>query len=177
MDQKKSSISTARFVAALVACCCLVPAISNAADLKIGVVDFAKLIDQAPQSEVVQAELNAQFGPRLKEVQGEQQALARELENFRRDSPVMGQAERERKEADLKRRDLDFKRKERELQEDFNIARNEALSKLQRELLAAVQEFAKDKRYDLLVGEGVLYVSDKANITDDVLKQLEKDGR
>ncbi len=151
----------------------LTPAL-YAADLKIGVVDFAALLEQAPQSQTVQQQLNQQFAPRLKEVQSEQQALARELENFRRDSPVMGASERERKEADLKRRDLDYKRKERELQEDFNIARNEALSKLQRELLTAVQAYAKDKRYDLLVGEGVIYVSDKANITSDVLKELEK---
>jgi outer membrane protein len=154
----------------------LAPAL-QAADLKIGVVDFARLIDAAPQSQAIQAQLNQQFAPRLKEVQGEQQALARELENFRRDSPVMGAAERERKEADIKRRDLDYKRKERELQEDFNIARNEALSKLQRELLTAVQAYAESKRYDLLVGEGVLYVSDKANITEEVLKALEKDAR
>jgi outer membrane protein len=155
---------------------CLSPAL-HAADLKIGVVDFAALIEQAPQSQTVQQQLNQQFAPRLKEVQGEQQALARELENFRRDSPVMGPAERERKEADLKRRDLDYKRRERELQEDFNIARNEALSKLQRELLESVQDYAESKRYDLLVGEGVLYVSDKANITEEVLKALEKDAR
>lgn len=149
----------------------------TAADLKIGVVDFAKLIEAAPQSKAVQQQLNQQFAPRLKEVQNEKQDLERELETFRRDSPVMGAGERERKQSELKRRDLDYQRKERELQEDFNIARNEALGKLQRELLTAVQEYAERKKYDLLVGEGVLYVSDKANVTEDVLKELERDAR
>ncbi|MEO0421723.1 MAG: OmpH family outer membrane protein [Pseudomonadota bacterium] len=150
---------------------------ATAADLKVGVVDFARLVEAAPQSQSVQEQLNQQFAPRLKEVQNEGQALQREVENFRRDSPVMGASERERKEADIKRRELDYKRKERELQEDFNIARNESLSRLQRELLVAVQDYAKSKRYDLLVGEGVLYASDKANITDEVLKALEKNAR
>lgn len=150
---------------------------AQAADLKIGVVDFARLVEAAPQSKAIQQQLNQQFAPRLKELQTDKQALERELENFRRDSPVMGASERERKQSDLKRRDLDYQRKERELQEDFNIARNEALSKLQRELLTAVQEYAERKKYDLLVGEGVLYVSNKADITEDVLKELERSAR
>ncbi|MEO0973924.1 MAG: OmpH family outer membrane protein [Pseudomonadota bacterium] len=144
-------------------------------------MDFERLVKAAPQFKALQQQLAQQFGQRSKELENSQKALERDLENFRRDSTVMGAGELERKQAELKRRDLDFQRERRELQEDFNIAQNEGMGKLQREILVAIQDYAEKKKYDLLVSGGVsvgvLYASDKADITDDLLKAVEKAAR
>jgi Skp family chaperone for outer membrane proteins len=40
-------------------------------------------------------------------------------------------------------------------------------------MLKEVQEFAQAQDYDLIVGDGVLYVNAAANVTDDVLRIVE----
>jgi outer membrane protein len=38
----------------------------------------------------------------------------------------------------------------------------------------AVVSLAKEKKYDLIMSQGVVYSSDKVDITDSVLKKLKK---
>ena len=40
-------------------------------------------------------------------------------------------------------------------------------------MLKEVQDFAEAQGYDLIVGDGVLYVTSAVNITDDVLRAVE----
>jgi Skp family chaperone for outer membrane proteins len=40
-------------------------------------------------------------------------------------------------------------------------------------MLKEVQTYAQEQGYDLIVGDGVLYVNSDVNITDDVLRVVE----
>ena len=140
--------------------------------LKIGVINSARLGDQAPQTQAVLAELQDEFAPRQREIAATQQLLQEKQETYERDGAVMGETERFRLERELREEARDWQRAQDEYVEDLNIRRNEALGALQSYLLQEVQIYATDAGYDLVVGEA-LYFSPAVDITDDVLLSLQ----
>ncbi|MGB5307807.1 MAG: OmpH family outer membrane protein, partial [Arenicellales bacterium] len=66
----------------------------------------------------------------------------------------------------------ELKREAEEFREDYNLRRNEELKVLQKVVRDAINEVGKKNNFDLILAEGVLYTSDKANITELVLKNL-----
>ncbi|CAG0909689.1 unnamed protein product, partial [Cyprideis torosa] len=79
-------------------------------------------------------------------------------------------------ENDLRDRLREFKRKSDGFTEDFSMARNEALSGLQGKIYKAISEVAKERNYDLVLSENVLYMNEQVDLTDEVLKRLKKMG-
>ena len=51
---------------------------------------------------------------------------------------------------------------------------NDVLKKLQIDVFEAVTAFAKEQDYDLILSQGVVYSSDRIDVTEGVLKKLSK---
>ena len=66
------------------------------------------------------------------------------------------------------------KRDQDEYREDLNFARNEELAKIQKAIFEAIQKVAKDNGYDVVLSEGVIYASSKADMTQLVIDSLNK---
>ena len=145
---------------------------ANAEDLKIGVVNISRLVNESPQGAEVQEQLQEEFAPRQREVVALQNELQTKQEQIQRDLEVMGPEERRNAERDMRRDERELQRSQQEFQEDVNLRRNEAFGKLQRELLRGVQGYAVEQGYDLIVSEGVLYASASIDITEQVLTGL-----
>jgi len=143
---------------ALLACAVLAPApalAQTAAGIKIGVVNFARLIQESPQAKVT---------------------LKARGEKLQKDIQVMGAEERRSAESKFREEERDLGRRLNEFQEDFNVRRNEEISRLQRELLKEVTAFAKERGYDLIVGDGVLYADQNVDVTSQILAAIEAKG-
>lgn len=93
-----------------------------------------------------------------------------------RDGAVMSESERSKAERELLNQKRDLKRSQDEFREDLNIRRNELLARLQKELNDAIVALAKAEGYDLVLFEGVVFASDRIDITDAVLEQLRRGG-
>ncbi len=147
------------------------PAVAQ--ELKIGVVDLQAVIQRAPQTKAVLDALQEEFAPRQREFQ----AKLTEFEELRakteKDLAVMGETERRNAERDLRELQRELARLENESQEDFNLRQNEEFGLLQRAILKEVQDYAEAQGFDLIVGDGVLYVTSNVNITDEVLRAVE----
>ena len=142
------------------------------AEVKIGFVDVEKLSESAPQIRSAQMKMDAEFGSREKEII----ALQREIENLEaalaRDGAVMSDSERSNKERAILSKRREGKRIQDEFRDDINIRRNEILRKVNEEIGRAIEEYAKQNRFDLILAQGVMYSSDKVDITDSILKKL-----
>jgi len=163
----------ATFLAALAAVFMAPFAVANAQNLKIGVVDFRRLIDEAPQSEEVQKKLQAEFNPRQDQLMTMTSDFEKRREEFMRDNAIMGATERANKERELRDLQKDVERAQNEFIEDLNERRNEEIQNLQNTLVTRVRAFAEEKKYDLIVADAVFF-SDAIDITDDVLAALKK---
>jgi outer membrane protein len=148
-------------------------AIPAAAEVKIGVVDIAKLFDESPQAKVVQEGLRAEFQPRLTQIMAQEQALKTSNEKYQKDAATMAPDQRTKAEKDLRDRLREIDRKKSELQDDSNAKRQEEMNKLQRLLFGEVREYAKAQNYDIVIAEGVLYATPAVDITSAVLASLQ----
>jgi outer membrane protein len=86
----------------------------------------------------------------------------------------MAEAEARKLERDIVSKRRDLKRDQDEFREDVNLRRNEEFGKIQKEIVQSIQDVAKAEGYDLVLGEGVIYASDKTDITNAVLERLRK---
>jgi outer membrane protein len=144
------------------------------AELKVAVVNVPRLLEEAPQAKAAMQALQDEFAPRQRAIVASQKDLKAKEEKLQRDGAVMAENERRNAEKDLRDGQREMARKQNEYVEDLNLRRNEELGKLQRSLLQEVQVFARGASYDLVVGDGVLYVNESMDITAQVLNALQQ---
>jgi outer membrane protein len=142
-------------------------------NLKVGVVNIARLIEQSPQYASVSKKLEDEFGPRQRDLTAMQTRLRTQTEQFQRDSPVMAETERTNLERQIRDGQRELQRTENEYLEDLNLRRNEELEKLQREVLLKANEWARAQKYDLLLAnQTIIFASTAVDVTEAVLTAL-----
>jgi outer membrane protein len=146
---------------------------ATAQELKIGVVNVPLLMDRAPQTKAAMDALQEEFAPRQREILAKQTELQELVEKAQKDAAVMSETERRNAEKSVRDLQREVQRLETEFREDLNLRQNEELGRLQRAILAEVQTFAQAQGYDIVVGDGVLFASTAANITEEVLRAIE----
>lgn len=153
-------------------CLAVLAGTAAAAELKIGVVNIPRLMEQAPQAEAASKQLEKRFGPREAELTSEREAIRKLEEQLKRDAAVMSAAKRSELEKEIRDRAREFKRASDDFKEDLNIARNEELGKLQRQIIKAIVDLSEQEQYDLVLTDNVIYASKRVDLTDQVLKRL-----
>lgn len=151
----------------------MVSGLASAQQLKIGFVNIGRLISESPQANSEMEALQEEFAPRQREVVALQAELKEKQDQIQRDLDVMGPEERRNAENEMRRDERELNRQQQEFTEDINLRRNEALRKLQGEVLREVQTFAAQAGFDLIVSDQtVLYASEAIDITEQVLEGL-----
>ena len=149
------------------------PAMSLAADLKIGFINTEKLFRESPLAVKAQKKLEKEFQSREQEIQ-KQVKQARELQNhLEKEGLTMSEADRGKKQKDLANLTRDIQHAQREFREDLNQRKNEEFAGVQDRARKAIVEIAEKEKFDLIV-ENVVYASPKVDITDRVLKALDR---
>ena len=144
-----------------------------AADLKIGVVDYGKLMEASPQAKTVVDAIRTEFTPRQRDLQNEQQSLKTKEDRLQKDGATMTEDQRQRTEKELRDSYRDLSRKQQEVQDDFNARRNEEMSRLQKILIEEVRVYAKAQNFDLVIADGVIYSTPTLDITPAILTALQ----
>jgi len=150
----------------------VLPLTALAADLNVGVVNAAKVIEDAPQAEAARKKLEEEFAPRDKKLVSLQKELRSLEAKLERDGPIMSESARRSLERDIISLKRDFKRGQDEFREDLNLRRNEEFGKLQKRVSEVIITIAKKGKYDLILTDGVIYASDKVDITNQIVERL-----
>ena len=143
------------------------------AELKIGVVDYGKLMEESPQAKTVVEAIRTEFAPRQRDLQTTQQTLKAKEDKLQKDAATMTEDQRARSEKELRDGARDFARRQQEVQDDFNARRNEEMSRLQRTLIEEVRVYAKAQNFDLVIADGVIYSTPTLDITPAILTALQ----
>ena len=146
------------------------------AQAKIGVVNVARLLQEAPQAQAASQALEGEFATRKRDLQNMERDLKTREDKLTKDGATMAEAERRNQEKALRDGQREFARKQNEFMEDLNVRRNEALGQLQRTVLQEVQTYAKAAGLDLVVADA-LYASPSVDITQQVLSALQAKGK
>jgi outer membrane protein len=147
-------------------------AIPVQADTKVGVVNTVRLMEEAPQAKSAQSKIETEFAPREQELVNLQKSIRKLEDRLSRDGAVMSEKESSKLEREILSKRRELKRTQDEFRDDLNIRKNEVLSKLQRQMYEATVALAKEKKYDIILGQGVVYSSDSVDVTNMVLDKL-----
>ncbi len=145
-----------------------------AADYKIGVVAAVRVLEAAPQAEAAKKKLESEFAGKDKLLVAKQKELKGLEDRAAKDGAIMSETERTRLERDINEKRRDLKRDSEEFREDVNFRRNEEFAKIQKQIVEAIQTIAAEQKYDLVLGEGVIFASKAVDITDMVIERLKK---
>jgi len=144
-----------------------------AADLKIGVVDYGKLVEESPQAKSALDSIRTEFTPRQRDLQNQQASLKSKEDRLQKDGATMSPDQRSNSEKDLRDSYRELQRKQQEVQDDFNARRNEEMSRLQKILIEQVRTYAKAQNFDLVIADGVIYATPTIDMTPAILTQLQ----
>ena len=154
------------------ALCGLMVSAQASAEIKMGYVNFQKLLEEAPQTKTAMQGLENEFAPRRRELLTMQNDLKARDEKLQKEGAVMSEADRAKAEKSLRDQQREFSRKAGEFQDDASTRRNEEIGKVQRYLVTEIQGYATAQGYDLVLGDGVFFAKGPLDITANVLAVL-----
>jgi outer membrane protein len=157
---------------ALVAAFAAAPAQAQAAGLRVAVVNYGELLQESPQAQAAVASLRAEFAPKQRSLQAEAYELKAREDILKKNEATMTQDQRDQAELDLRERYQALASKQSEIQDDVNTRRNQLMSELQRTLAQVVQNYAKERGYDLVLADGFIYAQPALDITPAILTVL-----
>jgi outer membrane protein len=166
------STFTRRIPFLALALCGLFAAGQASAEIKIGVVNFEKLLEDAPQTKAAMQALDNEFGPRRRELMAMQNDLKAKEDKLQKEGAVMSEADRANMEKSLRDQQREFQRKAGEFQDDGSTRKNEELGKVQRYLVQEIQSYANAQGFDLVLGQGVFFAKPALDVTAQVLAVL-----
>ena len=170
------------FILALLVAATLQTASAQNSGFKIGFVNTARVLKEAPQARKVEERLKSEFEPREAQLKQKREEIL-ELEDQLKNDTSLSSNARRKLEREIRLKVSQLKFLEQEFREDQNLRRNEEIRELQ-QVISKVLKMQGDKGgFDLILTEGVSYVSSQIDITEktiEMLKQLSEsddDGR
>jgi outer membrane protein len=145
------------------------------AEVKVGFVNVAKVLELAPQAEAARTRIEREFAPKDRELLQQQKEIRKLEDRLVKNAAVMSESERQRKEGEIRALKRDLRRSQDEFREDLNVRRSQELSKLQKTVTEVIQVLAKAENYDLIVSDGVIFAGQRVDITDLILERLRAD--
>jgi outer membrane protein len=146
-----------------------------AQSLKIAVIDPNRVVEESPQYEEARQTLSTEAAEREADLVDQQDAIDRLSERLERDGALMSEEEAKRLENDIRARTRRLRYAKAELQEDFALRQSELRTKLVKQVEEVVRRVAKEQEIDLIVSEGVVYFSDRIDISADVIERLKEE--
>ncbi|WEJ61568.1 OmpH family outer membrane protein [Thiomicrorhabdus lithotrophica] len=139
---------------------------------KLGVVNVALLLEQAPQAKSATASLEKEFSPQQAELKSLAGKLEKQQSAYQKNKAAMSDAQKISKEREISMLTREIQRRRNDVQELLNLRRNEELAKLQNVVNDAIKAIGKKEGFDLILYEGIAYTNERIDITKDVLKHL-----
>jgi outer membrane protein len=91
-----------------------------------------------------------------------------------RDDPVLSDTDKAKRQREFADMDRELQRKRREFNEDVSQRKNEELNVIVEKANKVIKQIAEAEKYDILFQEPVVFISPRVDITDKVLKALNK---
>ncbi len=145
-----------------------------AKELKIGVVDVRRIVGESAMAIDANDRIDKQFSERRRGLLRERDAIRRESEKIEREKLAMSADAHQKLIGALQQRVRELQVKDQRFQQELGSVRQSEFAKLQDRSSQVIGEFARENDYDLVLGDGVLFATRAVDITDKVLKRMDK---
>jgi len=145
--------------------------VAEAAELKVGSVDVAKVFDGYQRTRASDATLEKKG----KEKEAEFEARMNELKKLRQNLELLSDEAREAKTKEVEEKSEELQRFRTNTARDLSRERDKIASELLREIQKSIEDYAKTNGFSLIFdARSVLYGQEAHDVTDEVLATLNK---
>jgi outer membrane protein len=149
------------------------PVAAQTANIKIGYVNTEKLFRDSQLAVNAQKKLEKEFHAREQNIQ-KLVKQARDLQTFlEKEGLTLSESERTKRQKDLANVSRDLQHDQRTFREDLNQRKNEEFAAVQERARKAITDIAEKEKFDVIL-ENVVFASPRVDITDRVLKSLDR---
>ena len=143
-------------------------------EYKIGFVNTSRVLKEAPQARKVEERLKAEFGPREVQLKAQRLEILQIEDQLKSTEVEISVKTRRKLEREIRLKVSQLKFLEQEFREDQNLRRNDEIRELQQVIANVLLKLGDSERFDLILTEGVSYVSNKIDITAQVINMLKQ---
>ena len=147
---------------------------ANAQSLKIGFIDTDQVISSLSQYKNSVEEISREFEPKKQELLDlfKHIELLRAKIELNQKTSTLDSDEIEL--AKLKNLEESFEKETEFWQKSMNSSKIKLLNKIESLINTSINEYALEEGYDLILYKDVVFVSDKVNITQQIIEKIEK---
>lgn len=145
----------------------------NADDVKIGTVDMQQALQSVEAGKQAKAQLEKIFNSKKQELQSEEAAIKKAVEELQKQASVMNEAALAKKQAELQQRIVQFQEKTARSQAEIQQKEQQLTEPIINKLRGIVSNMAKKKGYTVVLEKNenaVLFSQEKDDLTQDVIK-------
>ncbi|MBF0228954.1 MAG: OmpH family outer membrane protein [Desulfamplus sp.] len=154
-----------------------VPTANAAGSMKVGVVDFQKILASSNQGKRATEELNRKGKVMEDDMKSKENELLDLQKKFEKDSVVMAKDKKEEKQKELRAKFNDFKAMRAKYMNDFKDMQAEHFNKIRSGVLAVTTEIGRKENFTMIIEKnegGVMYFDGSLDITDKVISEFNK---
>lgn len=138
----------------------------------IAVVEAQKVFDQSKQAKALQKQLEEEFAPRQKIIEGKQAELKLKVRNYEKNRLTLSDREVKEAEGEIIQLRQQYQKYAQQLQADLQKVQQKNIREIEQKIEKIVAEVAKKEGYDLVLFQGIAYHKSSINITDKVIKKM-----
>ena len=142
------------------------------AELKIGVFDNRKILENLPIVQTEFKKLNAEFEPKRKELADKQKVILALKDDIEKNAPILSDSDRRAKELEFNSKVRELNLLTADIKELVGSRQNEVTRQIQGMIEQEVLKIAQTESYDLIIRSGVMFASPKVDITNKILTAL-----
>lgn len=132
------------------------------------------LLEQSPQAQAANKQLQDQFGKREQDLRSLAQSIQQMEETFKNDSAIMSEEQKTKAQENIVQNKRRFQFDQQSLKEDLQARQRELLKGVQSQIRETIQAYGAQNGYDFIFTDtSIAYASDAVDITDQILQALQ----
>ena len=147
------------------------------ADQKFGVVDMQRALQNVEEGKKAKVTLEKEFNEKKKQIQAEEEALKKITEDFKKQSMVLSEDARNRKQGEIQERIMKYREMFGKAQADIQGRERELTEPIINKLRGVVADIGEKDSYAMIFEKNensVLYHMKKDDLTDRVISAYNK---
>ena len=146
---------------------------------KIGYIDVQRVLARSAAGVAAREQLEKERGTIQKDMDGRRQELEKLRDEIEKKGPLMSADARREKQEQFDRKRRDAARAADDYQKELEKKEGQLLQKVLQEVGGIIEKVGKEKNYYMIVEKrnaGVLYASNDADLTDEVIRAYDRDA-
>ncbi len=145
--------------------------------LKVGYVNENILFNEYAKAKGVEKAMEAKFSGPKKDLDDQLVAIKALEKEIKTNELLMTESKLTSSKENLNKKIMIYRQKGMALENEFKAILNEERNIFRGIVIDVMKKFAAEKKYDLILKDGVMFAADKINITDEISKLVNKKSK